>query len=152
MKIVGPGVELDLPTGWEAEIDRGAGPVDDGPSLATPRVHIANFALGPDRGDFGSGAVERMRAGDILVCLLEEAPAASGSRLHSHAGLPRLGAESFSPAGMQRPRSGLSGAQAFFHTDRGRAFALYVVLADTRDRAAQLRQLERVLSGIRFTA
>ena len=61
MKITGPGIAIDLPRGWEAEIDGGAGHADeDAIRVSTPRVHMANFPLPAVRGDFGSGAVERM--------------------------------------------------------------------------------------------
>lgn len=143
-----PGITIHLPPGWEAEVDAGAG-VTPSP-LRTPRTHIANFPLPPGRGDFGSNAVERMRRGDILVSLLEEAPAAAGSTLHDQQGLPTLVPGQFAPDAMQRPRPGQSGTQAFFHV-RGRAFVLYVVLAERLDRAAQVAEVNRVLGGITFT-
>ncbi len=143
-----PGIRIELPAGWEAEVDGGAG-VEPSP-LRTPRTHVANFALPPTRGDFGSNAVERMRAGDSLICLLEESPAAAGSTLHGATGVPRLDPASFSAQAMQRPRTGQVGTQAFFHA-RGRAFVLYVVLAEQLARRAQVDEVNRVLDGITFT-
>ena len=116
MRVTAPGITLDLPPGWEAEVDGGAG-AEPSP-LRTPRTHVANFPLPPGRGDFGSTAVERMRRGDTLICLLEEAPDAARSRLHVRRGLPALAPEQFAPDAMQRPQPGQSGTQVFFHTGR----------------------------------
>lgn len=150
MKLDAPGITLELPPGWEAEVDGGSGAGEPGaPRLRTPRTHIANFPLPPERGDYGSFAVERMQRGHALICLLEEAAPASASTLHQETGVPALVAGDFSPDAMQRPQPGLSGAQAFFHVGR-RAFVLYVVLADRVNRAAQVDEVNRVLSGIRI--
>lgn len=148
MKVDSPGISLDLPPGWEAEIDGGAGESEPGTeSVTTPRVHIANFPLPPVRGDFGSGAVERMIDGDVLICLLEESGEAVGSRLHELDGIPQMQASDFSPHAMQRPLQGQSGSQKFFHR-AGRAFVLYVVLGSHLSRTAALGGLNEVLAGI----
>ena len=148
MNVTAPGVTLDLPPGWEAEVDQGAGEHPDGTeAVQTPRVHIANFPLPPVRGDFGSGAVEQMIDGDVLICLLEESGAAVGSELHGHAGMPKVLADDFSPNAMQRPLKGQSGAQVFFHTE-GRAFVLYVVLGGHASRASRIDAINQVLAGV----
>ena len=148
MKVTAPGITIDLPRGWEAEIDGGAGEGDPAAAgVLTARVHIGNFPLPPVRGDFGSGAVEQMIGGDALVCLLEESPAAAGSELHSHQGVPRLSPEQFSPNAMQRPLHGQSGTQVFF-TEKGRAFVLYVVLGSHASRASLVPEVNSVLAGI----
>ena len=148
MNVTAPGIRLDLPPGWEAEIDHGAGVTEPGMEpVTTPRVHIANFALPAVRGDFGSGAVEQMIDGDVLVCLLEESSAAVGSRLHEHAGVPRVAADDFSPNAMQRPLKGQSGTQVFFSTE-GRAFVLYVVLGSHASRRSLVDPINQVLAGI----
>jgi hypothetical protein len=148
MKIDAPGITLDLPPGWEAEVDGGSGAADPGaPRLRTPRTHIANFPLPPDRGDYGSFAVEQMRRGHALICLLEEASPASGSRLHSHDGVPRLSVADFSADAMQRPRAGQAGAQVFFHVGR-RAFVLYAVIGERLERSPQVEEINRVLAGV----
>ena len=149
MRVIAPGIEIDLPTGWEAVVDDGAGAVPEAPPVRTPRVHIANFALPEARGDYGSGAVDLMRGGDVLICLLEELGDAAGSTLHGHEGIPSFRIADFSPDAMQRARPGQSGAQGFFHVG-GRAFVLYVVLADRLDRRAQVAELNRVLAGVRI--
>ncbi len=148
MRLDAPGITLELPPGWEAEVDAGAGEAPAGaPRVRTPRTHIANFALPPERGDYGSSAVERMQRGNILICLLEEASAAADSTLHDRTGIPRLQLADFAADAMQRPRAGQSGAQAFFHVG-DRAFVLYVVLADRMNRVAQVDEVNRVLAGI----
>jgi hypothetical protein len=151
MKVRSRGIELDLPPGWEAEIDDGAGEGTgaERSEVRTPRTHIANFPMPPVRGDFGSGAVEQMIDGDVLVCLLEEAAEAVGSRLHGRSGIPRLSAGDFSPQAMQRPLRGQSGTQVFFH-DHGRAFVLYVVVGSHLSRASHVDAINQVLAGITF--
>lgn len=148
MKVTAPGITIDLPPGWEAEIDGGAGEGDPAAAgVRTARVHIGNFPLPAVRGDFGSGAVEQMIGGDALVCLLEESPSAAGSELHAHQGMPRISAEQFSPDAMQRPLPGQSGTQVFF-TEHGRAFVLYVVLGSHASRASMVGEINTVLAGI----
>lgn len=145
------GITIELPPGWEAEVDGGAGvTLAENEDVLTPRAHIANFPLPPVRGDFGSGAVEQMIDGDVLLCVLEESSASVGSRLHAHDAIPRLAAGDFSPDAMQRPLKGQSGTQVFFHT-RGRAFVLYVVLGSHASRASRVDDVNRVLAGITFT-
>lgn len=148
MNIDAPGISITLPAGWEAEVDHGAGEVEPGmETVVTPRVHIANFPLPPDRGDFGSNAVERMLERDVLICLLEESIGAAGSQLHGHAGVPRLQAQDFSPSSMQRAIKGQSGTQVFFQ-DQGRAFVLYVVVGSHLSRAGLIDGINQVLAGI----
>lgn len=151
MKVKARGITIDLPPGWEAEVDDGAGDADDDmETVLTPRAHIANFPLPPVRGDFGSGAVERMIDGDVLICLLEESSAAVDSRLHGTPGIPEIFAGDFSPDAMQRPLKGQSGTQAFFRSD-GRAFVLYVVLGSHASRQTRVAEVNQVLRGITFT-
>jgi hypothetical protein len=149
MKVRSRGIELDLPPGWEAEVDGGAGEGTGAPSseVLTPRTHIASFPMPPVRGDFGSGAVEQMIDGDVLLCLLEEAGDAVRSRLHGRAGIPRVTAADFSPQAMQRPLRGQSGAQVFFHAE-DRAFVLYVVLGSHLSRPSRIDAINEVLAGI----
>ena len=148
MRVTAPGISLDLPPGWEAEIDGGAGEgAPESEPVTTPRVHIGNFPLPPVRGDFGSGAVEQMIGGDVLICLLEESTGAAGSQLHARQGVPRLAAGDFSPNAMQRPLQGQSGAQVFF-SERGRAFVLYVVLGSHASRDSRVNDINTVLAGI----
>ncbi len=147
MRLDAPGVSVDLPPGWEGEVDGGSGL--DRSGLRTPRIHLANFPLPTDRGDFGSNAVERMQRGDSLVCILEEAADASASVLHDRQGIPTLAVADFGAQAMQRPRSGQAGAQAFFHVGE-RAFVLYVVIAEQVRRSEQVAEINCVLAGVTF--
>jgi hypothetical protein len=151
------GVDIALPAGWEGEIFNRA-PVVDGRSLQTPGstnpnevarnvIHVANFALPSERGDFGSGAVEIMNSGAILIVLFEHGPESLGTPLFARTGIPVLTAEEFDPQQMQRTLSGQSGRQIFFNQN-GRAFCLYVVLGSHRQREVLVPLANEVLQAI----
>lgn len=151
LKMEAIGINLGLPPGWEAEVDGGGGDAEEGSAkVTTPRVHLGNFALPANRGDFGSGAVEKMVSGDILICLLEESPTVIGSGLYSAEGMPTISGNDFAPEGMQRPLRGQSGAQKFFHMD-DRAFALYIVMGSHISRASFIEEVNEVLRAIELT-
>lgn len=125
------GLSIDVPRGWEARVYRRAAV---GPESTHPVLHAGNFALPAERGDYGSGAVERMGAGHVFLALLEFHPSATDSALFSRGGRPpTLDPDSFNPASLQRSLPGQAGAQAFF-SDNGRAFCLYVVLGSWAQR------------------
>ncbi len=148
----GGGITIDLPDGWDAEIYRRFANTSalaaDGTGEQTNAVlHAANFALPAERGDFGSGGVEIMRAGDILIVLFEYNRRDVGQALFETVGLPLpLAAEDFDPNSMQRPLTGLVGVQRFFQAS-GRAWCLYVVVADT-DREALVASANELLASI----
>jgi hypothetical protein len=112
-----------------------------------PVAHLANFPLPATRGDYGSGAVERMGPSDILVCLVEFDPEAAGTALFAPAGVPRFRVSDFAPHTMQRTIVGMCGAQAFF-TVAGRAFSAFVVLGSYRLRAPLVAEVNRLLAGL----
>lgn len=156
MDLVGSGVTVGLPTGWEGEIfnrsETAASERDT--SLQSPEgevarnvIHLANFALPSERGDFGSGAVELMNSGAILVVLFEHGPESVGTPLFAQTGIPRLKPSDFHPQQMQRTLSGQSGRQVFF-TEAGRAFCLYVVLGSHRQRNVLVNIVNEVLSNL----
>jgi hypothetical protein len=116
-----------------------------------PVVHVANFALPAEIGDYGGGATEGMGAGHLLVNLAEFGPASVGTALFGEvAAMPRLRTGDFHPLVMQRPLPGQSGAQRFF-TLQDRAFGLYVVLGSHRRRLSTVDVVNDVLEGIRLT-
>lgn len=129
------GIRVDVSPGWEGQIGRRtAGQSMAGHATRVPPppvggavVHLANFALPREVGDFGSDAVEQMRAPHILVNLVEYDEASRGAALFASQGMPELRPGDFDPATMQRTIDGQSGAQRFF-TAVGRPFCLYVVL------------------------
>lgn len=150
MKLSGAGLSVDLPAGWEAEI---SGPEGEArPHQGAHRravVHAANFPLPPDRGDFGSGAVELMSRGDALVVLFEHDPSLADAALFDREGPGEVRATDFAPQQMQRPLPGQSGMQRFFRA-HGRAFCLYVALGSHVERALVLDAVNEVVGGISF--
>ncbi len=166
------GIGVELPRGWDGRIyRRSVGPPVGQESrapasasgvessaetsiqavglegTANPVAHLANFALPEGRGDYGSGAVERMRPSDVLVCILEFDPEAAATALFSRRGVPRFRVGDFSPSTMQRTIVGMSGAQAFF-SEGGRAFCAYVVIGSHGARASLVPEVNRLLAGL----
>ena len=160
------GVKVGLPRGWEGEIfNRADEPGSDGlartlsgpADSATPTpnnaevarnvIHLANFALPSERGDFGSGAVELMNSGALLVILFEHGPESVGTALFARSGIPQLSPDEFHPQQMQRTLMGQSGRQVFF-TEAGRAFCLYVVLGSHRQRNLLVPEVNEVLANL----
>lgn len=126
------GIDVSVPPGWDARLYRRAVTAGE-PTHAV--LHGANFALPEVRGDYGSGAVETMGPDDVLVALLEFAPADAGSPLFAHGGLPEtLDPAAFSTSSLQRALPGQAGLQLFLH-ESSRAFCLYVVLGSSAARA-----------------
>ncbi len=157
------GITVELPDGWDGRITNHGVPLErrsaakapapsvesDG-ALAMPIVHLANFALPPKRGDYGSGAVESMGTNDVLIALLESTPDTVGTRLYESRGLPRrLHAGDFSTSALQRIIRGQMGWQHFFN-DNGRAFVLYVVLGSRRRSVWLCREASEVLASTRI--
>lgn len=114
-----------------------------------PVLHVANFALPPGRGDFGTGAVERMGPAHVFASLLEYDAVEAGRPLFAARGLPRPAVTDFAPNALQRRLAGQLGVQRFF-TERGRAFCLYAVLGSREHAADLVVQLHEVLSGLRI--
>ena len=128
MKLQSHGIETDLPPGWEGRIGIRQRPTEATRSIGevgeqtNPVVHLANFALPEQRGDFGSGAVDLMGADDVLVVLFEYGPECAGTPLFQRQGLPTsLTPAMFSGSALQKTISGQAGCQIFF-TEAGRAF------------------------------
>ena len=147
------GIGVGIPNGWEAELSaveedaRQAGPV---PFSSQPRVllHAANFPLPVERGDYGSGAVETMDSGSVLVVILEFDRASASTALFASEGLPaKLTADDFSTQQLQRPQRNQTGAQRFFHVG-SRAFCLYVVLGSHLMRGVLVEEANRILDGL----
>jgi hypothetical protein len=153
------GISVSLPSGWDGQI-RAAGQgaptavqaagTDEAAGGEGVVLHAASFALPPDRGDYGSGAVEVMGGSDVLVCLLEHERAAADTALFAREGIPRLVPSMFSPQSMQRAVPGMAGAQHFFRVG-GRPFCLYVVVGTWRTRAPLVRAADGVVSSIRIS-
>lgn len=156
-------IGLTLPPGWEGEIYRRAPePVEHGPSVPRARrlqpttrsiAHIGSFPLPPDRGDYGSGAVEIMRDEDVLIVLFEFEPDSATETMFAHEGIPHpLRASDFDPNQMQRPLPGMAGVQRFFNVGGQRSFCLYVVIGAYRRRQELVGRINEVLAAIHITA
>lgn len=138
-------LSVGLGRGWEGRIFRRAA---DHPGRANhPVVHMANFALPEDRGDFGGGVTDRMAGDDVLIVLFEYGPESRGKPLFASEGVPKLSAAMFSPARLQRTIPGQAGAQTFFSV-HGRPFCLYVVVADRRRVRALVPNLNTAIAAI----
>ncbi len=158
MQVRGHGIQATLPRGWEAVVraspapERRPGEVgtlsESAPVQRPSLLHAGTFALPPERGDFGSHAVDLMGSDDTFVALLEFGPEEVGTALFAQEGLPRrLDPRRFSGRALQRALPGQAGWQHFF-TEGGRPFCLYVVLGDGEDALHQVRRVEQLLATI----
>lgn len=156
------GLAVDPPAGWEGEIFQrpvvsagelrsvgvATAPGGRTEGVPTPVVHLANFPLPAQRGDYGGGAVELMGRGHAFVAVLAHDPAEASTPLFAHQGVPwPLRAEDFDPNQMQRTFSGQSGCQRFFQVD-GRPYCLYVALGSHRMRALLVREVNAALATV----
>ena len=135
------GIAVPLPPGFEGRIFvRGA----SGDERSHPVAQFATFALPPETGDFGGGAVTSMGQDDILVVLFEYGSESLGTSLFARVGMPRqLSSTDFPPYVLRRGLVGQSGTQWFF-TEAGRPFTLYVVLGSHARRS----QLVPLVNGL----
>jgi hypothetical protein len=139
------GIAVGLPDRWEGRLYLRSD--DELGHLANPVLHLGNFALPPGRGDFGTGAVERMGPQHAFVSLFEYGAEEVGRPLFAERGFPRLTVRDFGPNQLQRRLPGQLGCQRFF-THRGRAFCLYVVLGSRPAAAGLLTEVHDVLSRL----
>ena len=155
MRLSAYGITADLRPGWEGRITKRIEPAGragvasaNGTPGETPApiVHLANFALPEQRGDFGSGAVDIMRSGHVLITLFEYGPESVGRALFASRGVPKLAPRMFDRAALQRTLPGQAGCQRFF-TEAGRAFSLYVVLGRHTDAAALVPEANATLTA-----
>ena len=136
------GISATVPDHWEARIFRHEG--------GEPTLHAATFPLPPSDGEFGSRATQRMPAGGLFLSLTEYR---TGEGIEVTGGLfgnpmPRtLAGEHFSSRSLLQARAGQRGLQRFF-SDAGRAFCLYVVVADGAAQGRRLEAVSDVLSSL----
>jgi hypothetical protein len=146
MRLEGYGIQVDVPDGWEGRIFRHEG--------GEPTLHVANFALPFEDGDFGAASVASMGAGGVFLALTEFGADLAGRGLFDQPGPPRrLRAADLSPAALQRTIAGRAGVQRFF-TISGRAFCLYLVVgAESKlDAAPLVAQAMHVLRTVDIAA
>jgi hypothetical protein len=139
------GLGVSPPRGWDAHIYRRL--ADGDGSTTHPVLHAATIPLPRGRGDFGTGAVERLGPDDVLVALVEYDEASATTALFRRRGFPKPTAADFHPRGLQRTIPGQSGAQWFFNA-RGRAFCLYVVLGSHSRRALLMPKVRELLDNL----
>lgn len=151
------GLSVSLPERWEGRLylradvpDETAHPMAYGwpDEQAHPVLHLANFALPPSRGDFGTGAVEVMGEQHAFVSLFEYGREEAGRPLFAARGFPRLTTRDFAPNQLQRRLPGQLGCQRFF-THEGRAFCLYVVLGSQRHAVSLVQEVHEVIARLR---
>lgn len=147
MHVRAHGIGLRMPQAWDARLYRRE--ADEG-EQTFPILHAGTFPLPNNRGDYGSGAVDVMRATDVLVSLVEFEPEAAGRPLFSRRGIPRVRPEDFNPQALQRTIPGQSGCQYFFHHE-GRAFCLYVVLGSHARRTVLARRANELIAGLELS-
>lgn len=150
------GLGIALPQGWEGQIRRRPSPgvtAAQASGMVNQAVlHAANFPLPPERGDFGSGAVDIMGADHALVVLIEYERESAKTALFARPGPPpSLSPQSFRPETLQRTIPGQAGAQTFFNA-KDRALCLYVVLGHFRNLTRLLPMVNTVVGTIRIDA
>lgn len=146
MKTSAHGLSIEVPDGWEARIVRR-------PDSA-PFLHVGNFALHHDPGQFGAGVTGRMGPDTVFAALVEylvdEHVRPDEGLFAARGWRPRLRLGEFGRRQLQVTRPGHLGAQRFF-TEAGRPFCLYTVLCPVRRRPAQLAgELSAVLRTVGF--
>ncbi len=151
----GHGVSVRVPSGWEAELSTQQDPSELDPALSASQVslvvlHAANFALPPNRDDYGIEAVESMGRGGIFMSLIEFARESASSTLFGSSGLRVLRPAEFRPERLLRPIPGQSGCQRFFQVGL-RAFCLYSVVGSHSLRSMLVGEANRFLSGLTIT-
>ena len=136
------GITVAVLDGWDVEMSELPG---------TPPhslVHLGNFALPVERGDYGSGAVEVMGSAGIFMALMEFDASAASTALFFGAVMPTsLAVADFSAQTLQRRLPNQLGAQRFFVAS-GRPFVLYAVLGSTRTASVLVSEVNRVLPSI----
>ncbi len=114
-----------------------------------PIVHLCTTAMPEDRGDFGSGAVDRLGPEDVFVGLIEYSAAETDAALFRAEGRPRtLNPDDFSSQALQRVQANQSGCQYWFR-EGGRPFCLYVVLGSHANRRRLIPTAEQMIASLR---
>ena len=145
MTLVAGGLRLEIPPGWEARVRRQAASQPGRPGNVL--LHASTVPLPEERGDFGSGVVERLGPDDAFLAMLEYDAKDAAKVLFRAARLPVPKPSDFSPDVLQRTRAGNTGAQWFFSVS-GRPFSLHAVLGSHARRAPGAAKLARLLQGL----
>ncbi|MDX6198639.1 MAG: hypothetical protein QOJ79_1790 [Actinomycetota bacterium] len=145
MTLVAGGLRLELPAGWEARVRRQAPSQPGRPGNVL--LHAATIPLPEERGDFGSGVVERLGPDDAFLALFEYDERDAVKVLFKAPRIPVPKPSDFSPDVLQRTTAGNTGAQWFFSAS-GRPFSMHAVLGSHARRAPGATKLARLLQGL----
>jgi hypothetical protein len=158
VRIAAHGLAIEPAPGWDARIRLLTHTLD---ALVTsliwdltahPVLHAADYPLGEQRGDFGSGVVEHMGPANAFVALVEYHPDSTRTPLFAAAGPPRqISVDAFSPQQLQRTIRGQAGVQRFFSAN-GRAFCLYAVIGSMANRVNCVAKVNDTLRRIEIAA
>jgi hypothetical protein len=154
--MAGPGIAIEVPQGWEAEIYQplrehptpGGTPVPPAELENAPAVlHAANFPLPPNRSDFGHDVIERLSLMHVFIALVEYGPADAAKALFAAEGFPEIHPDDLSPGAVMGAATGQAAVQRFFHVG-DRAFSVYAAVGSHRMRARLAPAIAEVLRGI----
>ena len=158
-RISAHGITADPPAGWDAVIyRRPAQPhgrvgqaLHAAPETPLPILHLANFALPPERGDYGGDIMARMRPGAVFVSILEHDPADADTPLFAgRAATWPLGPDDLNPNALPRRFDGGAGHQSFF-VAAGRPYCLFVVIAGYPQRVRLAALANEALATVSFS-
>jgi hypothetical protein len=153
------GITADPPTGWDAVIYRRppqapgavARALNALPETPLPILHLGNFALPTERGDYGGNVVTGMRTGGVFVSVLEHDPADAGTPLFARRSRPwPLAPDDLNPNALPRRFDGGAGHQSFF-VAAGRPYCLFVVIAGYPQRVRLVRLANEALATVSFS-
>jgi hypothetical protein len=157
-RIAAHGIIADPPRGWDAVIYRRP-PQEHGavgqalhapPETPLPILHMGNFALPPERGDYGGDVVPHMRPGGVFVSILEHDPADAASRLFAGRSAPwPLRSDDVHPSALPRRFDGGAGHQAFFVAG-GRPYCLFVAISGYGRRVRLVGEVNQALATVAF--
>jgi hypothetical protein len=156
MRVTGPRITIEVPSGWEAEIYQpvrqhrvpGGGLVPDAVRPNDPIVlHAANFPLPPGRADFGHDVIPTLGVMQVFVALVEYGPGDASKPLFAAEGMPDIHPDDVSPDTVMGPLVGQAALQRFFHIGE-RAFCLYAAVGSERMRARLVPAIKEVLDRI----
>ena len=158
-RITAHGIVADPPRGWDAIIyQRPVEPpgavaqaLQVAPETPMPILHLANFALPNERGDYGGGVVTNMRTGGIFVAVLQHHPSEVGTALFAGRTTPwPLRPDDVDPNAMPRRFEGGAGHQSFF-VAAGRPYCLFVVIAGYDQRGRLVPLANEALATVAFS-
>lgn len=145
MTLVAGGLRLEIPPGWEARVRRQ--PPSQPGRPGNVLLHAATVPLPEQRGDFGSGVVERLGPDDAFVAIFEYDGKDASKVLFRAPRIPVPKPSDFSPDVLQRTIGGNTGAQWFFSVS-GRPFSMHAVLGSHARRAPGATRVAQLLHGL----